>query len=195
MSQFTPGKIIKTFTTKSGKTATLAYPKWESLAQLLAYINTLSTEDTFIRLSGEQQTLADEAKYFSSTLVRMELKEVVYLHCFVDGELAGVCEVGKLPELKKRGEHVGRMGISVAAKFRADGIGYELLSTTIAEASRELSGLQLIHLECTGTNHKALNLYKKVGFKEVGRFPKYILYQGQYVDEVEMLLAVNGWEV
>lgn len=193
MSEFTPGKIIKEFRTKSGKNATLVYPKIESVFQLLTFINTLSAEDTFIRFSGEQQTLEEEEKYYAATFVKMAAHKAVYIHCFIENTLVGVCEVANLPALKKRGEHVGRLGLVVAQEYRGDGVGFELITATISEASKEISNLKMIQLECSHTNDKALNLYKKVGFKEVGRLPKYILYHGEYIDEVEMVLGVNGW--
>ncbi len=193
MSNFIPGKVIKSFTTKSGKSAQLAYPKWEDVQDFLDYINTLSAEDTFVRFSGEQQSLQDEAKYIASTFVDMELHNAVHIICFVEGKFAGYSGINKLPELKKRGEHVGRLGISVSKDFRGEGIGFELITGVIAEAAACINGIKIVHLECTGTNEKALNLYKKVGFKEVGRIPKYILHHGNYEDEVQMVLGVNGW--
>jgi RimJ/RimL family protein N-acetyltransferase len=188
---FIPGTLIKTFLTKDGKEAQLIYPKWELLDQLLKYINTLSAENTYIRFSGESISLKDEAKYLASVFFSMELKEKMYLYCLVEGELVGVCEVGKIPELKHRGTHMARLGISVAQPYRGQGIGEELAKTTIAEAQRTLEGLRTVILECFSINTTALALYKKLGFIEVGRIPGYLKHDEAYIDEVQMVLNLT----
>jgi RimJ/RimL family protein N-acetyltransferase len=188
---FIPGKVLKTFTTKSGRTATLQYPQWEMLSQLLDYINTLSKENTFIRFSGEEITLTEEAKYLASIHVEMELQQKVYVYCTVDGQLVGVCEVGKIAELKERGKHMARLGITVAKDFRGEGIGEELAKTTIEEAQRQIEGIRTIILECFAINTVALNLYRKLGFTEVGRIPGYLKHNEEYVDEVQMVLHLS----
>lgn len=187
---FIPGKVIKTFTTKSGREATLMYPRWEHLHQLLEYINTLSAEDTFIRFSGEQLALKDEAEYLASIFVAMEMQRKVYVYCVVDNQLVGVCEVGKMPELQARGQHMARLGITVAKDLRGEGIGEQLTKTTIEEAKQHLEGLRTIILECFATNSVALNLYRKLGFVEVGRIPGYLKHGNEYVDEVQMVLQL-----
>lgn len=187
---FIPGKVVKTFTTKSGQEAVLMYPRWEHLHQLLEYINTLSREDTYIRFSGEQLTLQDEAEYLASIFVAMELQRKVYLYCMVDHQLVGVCEVGKIPELQARGQHMARLGITVAQGFRGQGIGEELAKATLTEAREHLAGLRSVLLECFVTNTPALNLYRKLGFVEVGRIPEYLKHGDTYVDEVQMVLKL-----
>jgi len=194
MTQFIPGKKLKSFTTKSGTSATLRYTQWSDLRDLLDYINQLSTEDTFVRFSGEQQSLEDEARYLASTFIQMEMRKAVYLVCVIDGKLAGYSGVNAQPELKKRGEHVGLFGISVAKDFRGEGIGFEMMTTVIQEATVQMADLKLIHLECFASNINALKLYQKIGFKEVGRIPKFAFHKGIYDDEVQMVLGVQGWQ-
>jgi RimJ/RimL family protein N-acetyltransferase len=187
---FTPGKLIYTFTTKNGHQAELKYPSWDVLPQLLDYINALSAEDTFVRFSGEEISFRDEAKYLSSVFVNMEMKEAVFLYCFIEGKLVGLCQVSKIPGLKERGKHVALFGLSVAKEHRGDGIGYELSKATIEHAKEQLEGLRLITLTCFATNTPALALYEKLGFKEVGRMPEYLLHKGEYIDEVQMALKL-----
>ncbi len=187
---FTTGKTIHTFTTKNGHQAEFRYPSWEVLPQVLEYINTLSAEDTFIRFSGEKLTLKEEAEYLSSVFVEMELGQAVSVYCYLEGQLVGICGVEKLPALKERGKHVALFGLTVAKEYRGEGIGYELASTTIQQAKERLEGLRLITLSCFAINTTALALYRKLGFQEMGRFPEYVLYKGEYIDQVEMFLKV-----
>jgi len=188
---FQPGKVLHTFTTKSGKTATLRFPFWEVLPQLLEYINLISVEDTYVRFSGEQISLKDEAEYLASIFVAMELKQRVYVYCFIDEKLAGACEVSQIPDLRARGRHVARLGITVAKDWRGDGIGYQLAKIAIETATQELSGLKMVVLECFASNTAAINLYQKLGFIEKGRLPGYLKYRGEYVDEVQMVRTLD----
>jgi len=40
------------------------------------------------------------------------------------------------------------------------------------------------------TNERAIHVYEKVGFKEVGRYPNYIFKDGKYIDKVDMILEI-----
>ena len=86
---------------------------------------------------------------------------------------------------------MARLGITVAKDFRGEGIGEELAKTTIEEAKKHLDGLQTVILECFATNMAAIRLYRKLGFVEVGRIPGYLKHQGEYVDEVQMVLKLT----
>ncbi|SRR5258708_1057367 len=185
---FTPGKIIKEFTTKSGKHALIRYPTMDDVPALLAFINEVSLEDTFIRFSGEQQTLETEQAYLQSEIDKMVKGDVVKLVCFVGDTFAGVCDVSRDVNLATRRLHVGIFGLIIAREFRGDGIGKILAQTTIDEAKTEITGLHLIRLDCFSINTPALTLYAKLGFKEWGRFQGALFYKGEYVDEVHMAL-------
>src|SRR5258708_23622579 len=186
---FNPGKVIKEFTTKSGKPAIIRYPTWQDVADLLKHINTVSKEDTFITFSGEQETLESEAKYLASEFVDMETGKAVKLFCYVDGIFDGVCDIHQNQGKKERGKHVATFGLVVGRDFRGDGIGFALSQATIAEAKMAIQGLRLIYLDCFANNIAALTLYAKLGFTEAGRIPQGLLYKGEYVDEVHMALT------
>lgn len=154
------------------------------------YINLLSSEDTFITFSGELITKQEEGKYLGSVLADMEFGNKVVLYCFTDEKLIGVCDIYRDTQHKKRSMHVGIFGLTVAKEFRGDGIGHELAETTIEEAKKIIPGLKLITLQCYSPNTPALNLYKKLGFEEAGRVPKSVLFQGEYVDAIQMFLPI-----
>ncbi|PWU22710.1 hypothetical protein C5B42_05270 [Candidatus Cerribacteria bacterium 'Amazon FNV 2010 28 9'] len=190
MSHFIPGKIIKEFTTKSGKHAIIRYPKWEDLDAMLEHINTVSKENTFITFSGEQETLESESKYLASEFESIEEGNACKLFCFVEEKFAGVCDVHRVLMNKKRSLHVGTLGLVISKEFRGDGIGAILMQTTIDEAIQQIKGLRLIQLSCFAANTPALNLYRKLGFAEVGRIPQKLLHKGEYIDEVWMTKTV-----
>lgn len=62
------------------------------------------------------------------------------------------------------------MGLAVPPKHQGKGYGNILMDLTI-EKARELT--DKLYLIVSETNEKAINLYKKKGFKDMGPHPKY----------------------
>ena len=81
--------------------------------------------------------------------------------------------------------------IAIAPEFRRAGIGESLLRHMIAKA--EDDGCVLVTLEVRGGNEAAMALYKKLGFREVGRRKGYYSKGGE--DAVLMDLDLRRIEV
>lgn len=177
---------MHTFSTKSGATVTLRLATAADVEANLALINTLSLEDTFITFSGEQQTLAEETAYYDAYLKAHTAGDSVKVVAYVGTELVGTADIERSFYGKKRTRHVGRLGIGLAAKWRGQGIGEELIMHTIQLAQSHIPDLRMIVLTAYGANTRAIALYKKLGFTEYGRVPGVILYRGEYMDEVIM---------
>ena len=56
----------------------------------------------------------------------------------------------------------------------------------LIEGARTMN-LRMLELSCFANNPRALNLYEKMGFREVGRIPGKYFYKGGYIDSVEMI--------
>ena len=182
--------VVKTFTTKNGKEVAIRYPALGDLEKMTAYINTLSKEDTYVTFSGEQLSLGEEKEFLVKTLKQIESEDKVFLCCFLGVELIGVSNVDRNIENRKRARHIGKFGLSVASNYRGEGIGFELARATIEEAKAKMPNLKMIELEVYEINEAAKNLYKKLGFTEVGTMPEAILYKGQYVGDTIMYLKL-----
>jgi ribosomal-protein-alanine N-acetyltransferase len=79
------------------------------------------------------------------------------------------------------------LNLAVHPQQRRQGLARRLLDTAMTRA-REL-GAQVAWLEVRPSNHPALNLYQSLGFKKVGRRPRY------YDDTQEdALLLAYYWE-
>ena len=81
--------------------------------------------------------------------------------------------------------------IAVAPDFRRQGVG-EALLTHMIDVSRE-NNCELITLEVRAGNAAAMELYKKLGFKETGRRKGYYLKGGE--DAVLMDMDLGGFDV
>jgi len=188
MVVLTPGKIIKTFMTRNGKKALIRYPRWEDLSQMILFINKLSFEDTYITFSGETITHEGETYYLSEMFKSMEIRNGMYLTCFVEDAMVGSCTVMRDLQSRKRSYHIGTFGITIAKDFREIGIGEELSKATMEEAKKHIPGLKTFVLNVFGPNIRAQKLYKKLGFTEYARLPQGVFYKGQYVEEIKMFL-------
>jgi ribosomal protein S18 acetylase RimI-like enzyme len=172
---------ISQFTTKSGKIVSFRYPTIDDALFLKDYINEISIEKTFTIFQGEQKTLKDEKKMIESFLKNKN--KVVIILAFIGNKLVGVSDISLGVGVKS---HIGGFGITVAQKYRSEGIGKKLMELVIQESIKKIKGLKIMELEVFGDNHIALNLYKKMGFIEFGRLPNGLKRQDKFSDSVLM---------
>lgn len=174
-------------TTKSNNVVTIRPPKSGDAPALLAFINTLSLEQTFITMQGEQQTLKDEQKYLRSMIQKIKNHEAAQLLAIHNGAVVANTSI----QLGARvTHHVGTFAISVSEGYRDESIGSTIMSLLLQHAKDSLPDLKIIELRLFANNPKAKHVYEKLGFKECGRIPKGILYKGNYVDELLMYKEV-----
>jgi len=85
--------------------------------------------------------------------------------------------------------HVAVLGIIVATNYRFEGIGRELM-----KCSHEIAkgrGKKKVVLSVLSTNVNAYELYKALGYKEVGKKHKQFYMNEQYIDEIIMELWLD----
>ncbi|WXG42628.1 MAG: GNAT family N-acetyltransferase [Promethearchaeati archaeon SRVP18_Atabeyarchaeia-1] len=104
------------------------------------------------------------------------------LLCEIDGEVVGYASIEEsVWDLSK---HVGELGIAILPKFRGIGVGSALLDSLLRFAYEK--GFEKMTLSVFHTNRHAIRLYRKFGFKEVGRKKRQFNLQGHYIDEIIM---------
>jgi RimJ/RimL family protein N-acetyltransferase len=87
---------------------------------------------------------------------------------------------------------VGLFGISLGQAYRGLGLSQPLAQMAIDQTKKTLPHIRMVFLKCFATNTPAMKMYAKVGFKEVGRVPGMLLHQGEYIDEVQMVLPLSA---
>ncbi len=179
------GQVIQTFILKDGRKAIIRTPRWEDLDDLMDFINSLVREDAAI-LRDAEVSRAEEAEWLSKRLVSLEKDEIIHFVAEVDGRVVASAEIAKR---KSRQKHVGVLGIAVKSGYRRFGIATKLMDELLQEAKRQ--GLKVIILDVYEKNTPALNLYRKMGFKEVGRIPKAVFWRGEYMDDIKMAITLG----
>ncbi|MHA1233990.1 MAG: GNAT family N-acetyltransferase [Promethearchaeota archaeon] len=103
--------------------------------------------------------------------------------------ILGQCEISNLEW--DAATHVGSLGIIVQKNFRDLGIGFILIDFAIRESKR--LNKEKIILSSFLDNERALNLYKKIGFKTSGIRKKQFYMDSNYFDEVLMELWIDDY--
>jgi putative acetyltransferase len=103
------------------------------------------------------------------------------------GEIIGMVTVDgkRRPAVR----HCGVLGISVAARWRGQGVGRGLMERAIT-CARESGVFTRIELQVTVRNETAIRLYERLGFQREGRHARAILRNGEYLDELTMALLL-----
>lgn len=97
-----------------------------------------------------------------------------------DGKVIGLGILMNHGNLRKK--HVGVITLMVNSDYQNKGVG-NLLMDKLINLSESLNIIRL-ELCVFRDNYKAINLYKKFGFKEEGIKVKSALKNGEYIDEI-----------
>jgi putative acetyltransferase len=164
----------------NGDTATLRAPDWKDLDDLTDYINNLVEEHAEITMTTPVRR-EGEAQWLGQRLSEIENDRTIMLVADVNGQ---VVSVGEVERLTGERSHTGYLGIGVAKNKRGTGLAKKMMMTLLELAKK--TGLKVVILDVFATNIVAIRLYQRVGFKEVGRIPKGILRDGNYIDLIRM---------
>ena len=163
---------------------TLRKPKEDDAEELRKFINSLIKEN--LRLARKKPvTLEEEKRWLRGLLKGMKKGRIIFILAETDGKIAGTCEISKSHSFPSTHDHLGNLGIAVAKPFRRKGLGKTLMKEALEQAERK--GFKIIKLTVAEDNEPAKRLYRKLGFKPVGRIPKGFKVGNKYIDELIMV--------
>ena len=121
------------------------------------------------------------------------LREFAILGAFEDdGRLVGMVGVERSSKAKRRHKAVV-WGMYVSPDSRRRGIGRGMLEAAI-RCAREWPGVEQLLLSVTTAAPGARHLYESIGFREWGREPRGIAWEGRAVDEMHFVLELHESE-
>lgn len=158
--------------------------------RMLVYLKQVSDETPYmIRYPDEVRSSVEEERAFlekitsggrNFMLAALELNEDG-----LDGRIAGNVGVNAIGSTEKVC-HRASLGIALIQEYCGIGLGRILMEKSIALAS-ELGYTQM-ELGVFENNERALQLYRKMGFSEVGRIPNaFRLRTGEQIAEIQMV--------
>lgn len=152
--------------------------------QVLDYLNIIGGEsdNLLFGLNEFILSLEEEEKHIES----IKNSELNALFLGKIGEEI-VCIGSLMTSPRKRIEHHADLAISVKKKYWGLGIGTQLMKTIIDYAKKN-NRTEILHLGVKADNIAAINLYKKMGFEEIGVYKNFFKINNQYYDEILMNL-------
>ena len=173
---------------KDGRTLLLRDPSLEDAEELLNFLKIVGSETDFL-LADENGidglTLEGERDWITATLSARNTKMFVGV---VEGEIVLVCDVRAAG--RKRISHVGGVAISIKRGYWHLGIGSIAMQSMI-DFAKGTGELRTLALEVHAENSRAIALYQRFGFVEVGRHKGRINVRGDYFDEILMDLDLT----
>jgi len=149
--------------------------------------------DFFNMAGGESDNLLFGENEFGTTLEQEEqfIEKVADSNsaglfiAFIDGEIASVANLSN--PSRKRIAHTSDIGMAVIKKFWGIGVGSAMVETLI-EFAKASGQIEIIGLGVRVDNLAAQRLYKKMGFVEIGCYPKFFKVENEYYDSILMNL-------
>lgn len=172
------------FVARDGLEVVFREPRPTDAPQLMKFINEFVSEPMSGILIDSKVRLKDERDWLKGWLAMIKGRKGVLVLVEADGEIRGSCSV---QSQKWKSSHVADFGIALSREIRGKGIGEELMKQTIALARRRIRGLELLQLKAFSYNERALGIYRKLGFFQVGRVPGASKEQDEYFDDILMV--------
>ncbi|MBQ7121358.1 MAG: GNAT family N-acetyltransferase [Clostridia bacterium] len=167
---------------KNGTKAILKTAETDDAEKMIAFIKQVSGETEFLSHYPEEWTMSVEQEKGWINHLR-SADDILNITCFIDGEIAGNCDV-RFPSTIKTA-HRSVIDIAVRRDFWNLGIASHMFPELIKAA--EAHGSEIMELECFEGNERAVALYKKFGFEVACIAPKaYKLKDGTYQGKVYM---------
>lgn len=178
----------RTFQTRNGRPFVVREGQVADAEQIIAHVRGIIAEPQWsVTEPGEFQTTSEqeEAWILSFPQRPHNLLLVADFGTVEYPQIAGVLSFNTQNRARMR--HRGRLGISVNAAYRGQGVGEALMRALLDWATAEPE-LERIELSVFAHNTRALNLYVKMGFREEARLlHAFKLSDGTYYDEIMMV--------
>ena len=173
------------FKLKDGREALLRSPCEKDAEQMLRFIIRASGETDYLNMYPEE--FADFTLEQEKSLVNENFcnQNEMMIACFVNGEVAGNCQISFRTRMKDR--HRASVAIAILQEYWNLGIGTKMFEEMIQIAEKR-DGTRQIELDFIEGNARARRLYEKMGFRITGIKPDAIrLKDGTFVNEYMML--------
>lgn len=142
--------------------------------------------DYFISVSEEFNKTVEEQREAIEGILENERETMIVAEH--DGKVVGWLLFQG--QKRKRLSHTGSFGVMINQDFRGMGIGRKLITALLDWAVKN-PHIEKVSLGAFSTNHRAIALYKSLGFVEEGRKVKeFKMSDNEYVDDILMYKLV-----
>jgi RimJ/RimL family protein N-acetyltransferase len=143
-------------------------------------LNSVIAEGIYI-IFTKKCTVKGEKEWIKKAIARVREDHFTFVaEC--DGKVVGTATIAR--EIGTM-SHVATAGLMIRKGYREIGIGSMLMQALVKTA--EQMKVKIFKLDVFATNKRAWNLYKKFGFKQVGRIQKHDNLKGKLVDRIILI--------
>ena len=169
---------------KNGKDLLVRKIRREDAAEAIRYINTVGGESDFLLRGANEfnMTVEQEENYIANL---DNSPGSVMLVGIADDKIISIGSISS-PQ-NKRIAHQGDIAMSVLKDFWGLGAGTHVMNALI-DFAKNTGKIEILHLMVRADNVRAIALYRKMGFHEIGVYPKYTKINGEYFDDILMNL-------
>lgn len=171
---------------KNGKEVIIREATKEDAKLMIDFYNVVGGETDFLSFGKNEfvKNLNDYEVFLETT--HKEENSIILL-AEIDNKIMGIATINSSP--KARFKHVGEFGIVIAEQYCELGLGRKLIDYLIVWANA--NGItKKISLVTSENNNRAMELYKKVGFKVEGTLLKDNYVNGVYGNTILMGLIL-----
>ena len=179
-------QLIKTIEA-DGEKVILRYPTLSDCRKLQKFINQGIRES----LQGggylgrtNMTGLKDEREWLKDVIKKIKARRTVYIMAEYKNRVVGAVDVRREPDGAT--EHIGNFGIVILEEFTGKGLGTKMIGT-ILDLAKKILKVEIVQLSVYENNKRAQGLYKKMGFREMGRIKKGRKIKGVYKDNILMV--------
>lgn len=171
-------------TDKIGRSIVLRNAEEDDAASLIKFMKITTGETPFlIREPDEFSLTIEQEKTFIKE--QKDNPRALMLIATVDEKHIGNCSLNGIGQYR-RYAHRCEVAIALYQKYCGTGIGKLMLERILTIAKK--AGYEQAELEVIATNEYAINLYRKLGFEEYGKFPNNMRYSdATYADALWMM--------
>ena len=171
---------------KNGAKLHIRKAETKDAQKILDYLNIVGGESDNLLFGAEgiAMTVEEEEQFIENT---NSSKTSALFIALIEDKIVGTA--GVFAPTKERISHQCTVAVSVLKAFWGTGVGSCLVDEMIRFA-RQTKKLEILHLGVKADNTRAIALYKKFGFREIGLYPKFFKIKGKYYDEILMNLYI-----
>lgn len=179
----------KSVVLRDGSVLQIFRPRGENAAEILEYLKIVGGETHFLLMDENGLGISEEREAKILEAAYVEPRGGMHFGK-INREIACMFSLSCHP--RRRLAHTGEIALSVRRKYWHIGVGSAIMEMLI-ELAKEAS-LKNVELGVYADNERAIALYRRFGFEEIGRHRGRMCVDGEYYDEILMDLHIEADE-
>lgn len=181
--------IARRFQLNNGQWCALRSPEPTEAAQRMAFMHCVNAETDFMA-RGASDSPAGEALVAGVIADQLDDDSALEIAAWADDRMIACGGIGRAAGAYPRKRHRAQLGVAVLREYWGLGLGTAILCVLIDAAPG--MGYSQIELSVVSGNTRAIKLYRRLDFCEIGRIPDALrLDDGRRLDELMMVLKLE----